>query len=67
MLPSFEEYVLIAQEEARVDVFRKTSEDSWQLSRYHSLEAKAKIESLGIELPLAELYAGIEWTSSPST
>jgi len=66
-LDSFEEYVLIAQDEPRVDVFRKTPDSRWLLSSYTGLSQVAKVESLGIELSLAQLYAGVEWTQSPST
>lgn len=67
LLPSFEEYVLIAQDEPRVSVYRKVPDDLWILATYRGLQSVAKLASLGIELPLAELYDGVEWTSSPST
>lgn len=55
-LPSFEEYVLIAQDEPRIEVFRKASDDRWILTIYKGLESIARVESLNIELPLAEIY-----------
>ena len=60
-LPSFEEYVLIAQDEPRVDVFRKGDGNHWIMGRSAGLESVAKLESLGIELPLAEIYEGVEF------
>jgi Uma2 family endonuclease len=57
---SFEEYVLVAQDQARVEVFRKTPDRRWLISTYESLDAVANVESLGISLPLAEIYAGVE-------
>ena len=57
-LPSFEEYVLIAQDQPNVEVFRKTPDGRWLLTIYEGLDAVAKLESLDIALPLAELYAG---------
>ena len=57
-LPSFEEYVLIAQDQPTVEVFRKTSNGRWLLAIYEGLDAVAKLDSLDIALPLAELYAG---------
>ena len=62
-LPSFEEYVLIAQDEPKVEVFRKTPDGRWILSTYDGLDSTAKVESLEITLPLAELYAGVELTT----
>ena len=57
-LPSFEEYVLIAQDQPNVEVFRKTADGRWLLTIYEGLDAVAKLDSLDIALPLAELYAG---------
>jgi Uma2 family endonuclease len=55
-LPSFEEYLLIAQDEPRIEVFRKTPDSRWILTSYVGLEATVRVESLDIDLPLAEIY-----------
>ena len=55
-LPSFEEYLLIAQEEPLIEVFRKTPDGRWILSSYAGLESTVRVESLDIALPLAEIY-----------
>ncbi len=60
-LPSLEEYILIAQDRPNVDVYLKTPDRRWILTPYEGLSAVAKLDSLGIALPLAELYAGVEF------
>ena len=60
LLESFEEYLLVSQDRARVEVFRKAPDHRWILSTYEGLEAVVPVESLGISLPLAEVYAGLE-------
>ena len=55
-LPSFEEYLLIAQDEPRIEVFRKTPDGRWILSSHVGLETTVRVESLDIDLPLAEIY-----------
>ena len=55
-LPSFEEYFLIAQDEPRIEVFRKDPANRWILSSYAGLESTVRVESLDIVLPLAEIY-----------
>ena len=60
-LPTFTEYVLIAQDKPKIDVFFKASDVKWILSKSEGLESLVKIESLGIEIPAAEFYAGIEF------
>ena len=60
-LESFEEYVLVAQDQPRVEVFRKTSGSRWIINTYEGLEAVAAVETLSISLPLIEIYSGIEF------
>jgi Uma2 family endonuclease len=60
LLESFEEYVLVAQHKARVEVFRKTPDKRWLITTYEGLDAVAQVESLGISFPLAEVYARVE-------
>jgi Uma2 family endonuclease len=55
-LPSFEEYLLIAQDEPRIEVFHRAPDGRWILSSYEGLESVARVESLEIELPLTEIY-----------
>ena len=59
-IESFEEYVLVAQDQARVEVFRKTPDKRWLISTYEGLDAVAEVESLGISFQLADIYAGVE-------
>ena len=60
-LPSLEEYVLVAQSQPKVEIFRKGSDGRWVLSSYTGLDANAKIESLQIDVPLSQVYAGVEF------
>ena len=60
-IPTFEEYILIAQDQPKVEVFRKAPENRWILSIYEGAGAIALVESLEIELPLDQIYAGIEF------
>jgi Uma2 family endonuclease len=66
-IESFEEYVLIAQNRPSVDVFRKQSAGLWTIQPpYQGLEAAAKMVTADIELPLSEIYAGIEFPPESS-
>ena len=58
-LTSFEEYVLISQDEPRVERYRKSAEDRWVISIYTGLGAVVPIESIDISLPLSEIYEDI--------
>lgn len=56
---SLQEYVMIEQERVYVECFRKTESRLWALDAYQDLAGQLKLESLGIELAIAELYQGI--------
>jgi Uma2 family endonuclease len=58
-LASFEEYLLIAQDEPRIEVFRKTEDRRWILTSYEGIENTVRVESLDISLPLSEIYMGV--------
>ncbi len=60
-LPSFEEYLLVSQDEPRVEVSRRTPENRWLLTTYSGLDAVVQVESLGISIPMTELYDGVEF------
>ena len=66
-IESFEEYVLISQSEPSVETFLRQSDGTWSLAPYASQDAIAKIRCLGIELPLAEVYAGVEFADPNAT
>ena len=58
-IDGFEEYVLLSQVEPRVETYVRSAEGAWQFDVRVGLEATARIKSVGIDLPLAELYAGV--------
>lgn len=58
-LASFEEYVLVAQDKPRIEVFRRVQYSRWLLSTYEGEAATAVIESIDVRLPLAEIYADL--------
>lgn len=59
-IPSLKEYILIAQDEVYVEIFRKIEEthSAWRNEYYDQLEQSVSIA--GKELPLAEVYRDVE-------
>jgi Uma2 family endonuclease len=55
-IAGFREYVLIAQDEPRVEVYQRTEDGAWILHEYLGLEAVAELESVECSLPLAGIY-----------
>ncbi len=57
MLESFREYVLVSQEEVRVEIFTRQDDGHWLLSEEASrLEETVPLASIGCELRLADVY-----------
>lgn len=55
-LPSLQEYVLVTQDTPRVEVLART-EAGWERRLYESLDATLTLSSIGLDLPLSEIYA----------
>lgn len=55
-LESLREYVLVAQEEARVELFTRQDDGHWLLSEASRLDEAIPLASIGCELRLADVY-----------
>jgi Uma2 family endonuclease len=62
-LSSLEEYVLIAQDTPRIEVYRRAMQ--WELELYTEMTTEVKLDSIAFTVTLADIYADIsfEWTS----
>lgn len=57
-IAALEEYVIVAQDSAEVTIFRR--HESWQPTMLESLDASLELRSIGLTVPLAQIYEG-EW------
>ena len=60
-IASFEEYILVSQTTPNVESLLRQPNGDWSILNFTGLEATAKIRCLQLEIPLSEIYAGIEW------
>jgi Uma2 family endonuclease len=60
-LKSLHAYVLIDQDEAHVEYFRKLSDGAWKLEEYRQLHDRLKLHALDIAVSLADVYRKVEW------
>ncbi len=58
-IPSLQVYLVIDQFKAQVEVDSRQDE-RWRTQEYAGLDAIVPLDALGCELPLAEVYAGVE-------
>ncbi len=61
-IESLQEYVLIAQDKPRVERYVRQPNGQWLYGSVDGLEGKVALDSLGISLPLAEIYARVAFT-----
>lgn len=60
-MESLQEYVLVSQDSPHVQVFVKQEGATWLFTAFSGLDAKARIGGLEIDIPLREIYAGIQF------
>lgn len=59
-IPGFCEYLLVEQDEPFIERYSKQTQ-GWLLSDFNDLEKSISLESVGVELPMAEIYRGVSF------
>ena len=65
-IESLQEYLLIAQGTVRVERYRRAGTNEWVLSEYTDAGGVLELKSLGIEIPIAAIYDGVEFGAGGS-
>jgi Uma2 family endonuclease len=55
-IPSLEEYLLVPQDEPRVERYRRHGEAEWLITEVEGIEASVELASIGCALSLREVY-----------
>jgi Uma2 family endonuclease len=56
-IPSFQEYLIVHQDQRHVEHFSKQDDGSWLLRDHAGVEDSVTIARLGVHIPLADLYS----------
>lgn len=64
-IPSFSEYLLVAQHRPHVTQFVKQDEGAWLQREFNQLDGVLKLVSLGCELSLKEIYQNVRFAENP--
>ena len=56
---TLQQYVLVASDEARVEVYTRAEGGSWSLREWSGMEAVAELGSIGCAVSLGEVYTGV--------
>lgn len=59
-IETLQEYVLISQEKALVEIFSKTTDGTWRIRSFAGLDQKVEIPALDISINTTDLYYGLE-------
>jgi len=62
-IPSLQEYILIEQEEARIEVFTRRN-DFWKITTIEGIDGELFIPALDITIPLDQIYQGVQFLDS---
>ncbi len=57
---SLDEYLLISQDVQAVELCRRLPGSRWEIIKYTDPHATIELVSLGIEIPMHEIYAGVD-------
>ncbi len=56
MVPSLKEYVLVSQDEPRIELFRRDADGGWKYESVTGTESSASLRSLDIAISLKDVY-----------
>ena len=59
LLPSVQEYVLVAQDEPLCERYVRQPDGVWTPTQYVGLDAKLELTSVPVAVPLNDIYAGV--------
>ncbi len=62
-MPSLREYVLVSQDEPMIQRFLRNDDNTWTLTAVAGLDQTVTLCSIGIDLPLAEVYERIDFST----
>ena len=60
-VPSLDAYLLVAQDQPRIDLFRRHGEEQWLLDSAIGLDAETTLQALDLRLALSEIYDKVDF------
>jgi Uma2 family endonuclease len=59
--PQLQDYVLVSSQEIAIDLYRKNSEERWEIINYRAGEI-VKLQSVDLSFPIEQVYRGIDFS-----
>ena len=64
-IPSLKEYLLIAQDEPRIERYFRLEDDLWEFTDVQGMDAKIALKSVDAVLKLSDIYEQVTFTDEP--
>lgn len=64
-ITSLKQYVLVSQNQPKVETYLRQADGTWQYASFTGLEAVAPLASLDVVLPLAEIFLEVTFPPTP--
>jgi Uma2 family endonuclease len=64
-LQSLQEYVLVSQERPSIETYFRQADAMWLMAPYFGMESVIRLRSVEIDLPMTEIYTGVEFPPPP--
>lgn len=61
-IPSFQEYLLIDQNQIAIDHFYKTQPKHWQIDQFDDQDNEIQLRSVGVTLSIADIYDKVQFS-----
>ena len=65
-IESLKAYVIVAQDRPHAEVYHRQADGDWSLSDARGLDAVMRLEAIGVEVPLSEVYDRVEFPATTS-
>lgn len=59
-IPSFREYLLIEQDEKKVEIWYRIKENTWKIQTFDGDDAEISLNSIGVTISMSDIYENIE-------
>jgi Uma2 family endonuclease len=59
-IPTLKEYILVDSESIGVEAWHINESNHWELEEYKSINEMLAVKAVGIDMPLQEIYEGVE-------
>ncbi len=66
-IPSLRHYLLVSQRRVLIEHFHRNERNQWIYESYHSNSDEIRLDSLGISIPVAEIYRRLDLPEGPMT